>query len=498
MKVFLLHGDRDGAPDASPPPNRHDLTQDLELDTLFDAMAAEDEFLRDIVPRVVFASLSEPEEIRYRQQVLADCVANPAVVRDLYAIAVDARRVERKVWFGILSRESPEHILHRSVKILEYLVENLRQLRQIAAEHAGAFDSPGFRRFFAMLQEELDDDYFALVGNHLKELEFPHGVLMSAELGAGNRGVRYGLHRVPHRGWLERIAGSSPPSYGFTVPARDEAGARALGDLQDQGLNVVANALAQSADHVKSFFHVLRAELAFYLGCLNLHERLSAKGAPCCFPEPRPGTDVALTARGLYDVCLALRSREPVAGNDVDADGASLVLITGANQGGKSTFLRSCGTAQLMLQAGMFAPAGSLRADVCTGLFTHFKREEDDTMTKGKLDEELARMSEIADRIRPGGQLLCNESFASTNEAEGSELARRVIRALTESGVKVLFVTHLYDLGRSLHEQHRDDMLFLRAERGQTYRLAEGEPLPTSYGADSYRRVFAPATGSDG
>ena len=125
-------------------------------------------------------------------------------------------------------------------------------------------------------------------------------------------------------------------------------------------------------------------------------------------------------SRGLYDACLSLSTEVRTVGNDVDADGKRLIMITGANQGGKSTFLRSVGLAQLMMQAGMFVAAESFTASVSAGVFTHFKREEDTAMDKGKLDEELARMSVIADQIGPGSLLLCNESFASTNERDGS------------------------------------------------------------------------------
>ncbi|MGH2931200.1 MAG: MutS-related protein, partial [Solirubrobacteraceae bacterium] len=107
---------------------------------------------------------------------------------------------------------------------------------------------------------------------------------------------------------------------------------------------------------------------------------------------------------------------------------------------------------------------------------------------------ELRRMSAIADRIAPRSMLLCNESFASTNEREGSEIARQVVRAMVDEGVRVLFVTHMFDLADGLHRQPLEGSLFLRAQRGaegqRTYKLIEGEPLPTSYGEDSYRRVF--------
>ena len=193
-------------------------------------------------------------------------------------------------------------------------------------------------------------------------------------------------------------------------------------------------------------------------------------------------------------MCLRLTTPEPVVGNDLDADDKSLVMITGANQGGKSTFLRSIGLAQLMTQAGMFVGADSLRVNVCDAVFTHYKREEDEMMESGKLDEELARMGQIADHITSNCLLLCNESFAATNEREGSEIARQVVRALLEAGVKVLFVTHMFDLASSFHRQGLDSALFLRAERrtdgARPFKISEGEPLPTSYGEDSYRKIF--------
>ena len=106
---------------------------------------------------------------------------------------------------------------------------------------------------------------------------------------------------------------------------------------------------------------MLRIELAFYLGCLNLRERLDVKGEPACFPVPLPAGQLTLAAEGIYDVCLTLHLPDRVAGNDVNADGKSLVMITGANQGGKSTLLRSLGLAHLMMQAAC-SPARSRSA----------------------------------------------------------------------------------------------------------------------------------------
>jgi len=264
----------------------------------------------------------------------------------------------------------------------------------------------------------------------------------------------------------------------------------------------VANAAAQSADHMLSFFVMLRAELAFYLGCVNLHHQLALKRVPVCFPVPAPPAARKHSCVGLRDVCLALTTDSGVVGNDLGADGKKLFIITGANQGGKSTFLRGVGLAQLMMQCGMFVAAESFTADICRGLFTHYKREEDTTMTSGKFDEELKRMSAIADALTPDSILLFNESFAATNEREGSEIARQIVRALLETRVKIFFVTHMYEFAHNLDGDKTDGVLFLRAERQadgtRTFKLLPGEPLPTSFGVDLYREIFDGAAKSVG
>jgi DNA mismatch repair ATPase MutS len=491
MKAFLMHADRDFDLAADLPAQEQALTQDLELATLLGAMAAGDRLIYEVATRALLLSLRDPEAIAYRQRLMAECLDHPAIVRDLYGLAGEALKAEKSVW-GSPLRDSPRSILGSSVQKMELFVEFLRRLRQTADEHGAKFHSEGFVRFFAMLREELDEPYFELIENHLKALKFKAGMLMSARLTTGNKGTGYTLHRQRAQSLLERMFDRS--GYSFTIPDRDENGFRALSALEERGVNLVADALARAVEHVHSFFTMLRVEIGFYLGCVNLAERLADLGEHTAFPVPVAPGVLALAADGLYDVCLRLTTSEAVVGNDVEADQKSLVMITGANQGGKSTFLRSVGLAQLMTQAGMFVGARSLRVNTCDGVFTHYKREEDEALESGKLDEELARMSEIADRITPNCLLLCNESFAATNEREGSEIARQVLAALLETGVKVLFVTHMFDLANGFHRRDLDSALFLRAQRGsdgaRPFKISEGEPLPTSYGEDSYRKVF--------
>jgi hypothetical protein len=497
MKVYLLYRDRDFDFGADLPAGHQDLIGDLELTTLLQAMAAGDKFLFQVTTKVLLACVQDPDAIRYRQGVLADCLAQPDVIREMYAVAVGVLEDKRRLWGYGGNYQSASSNLSGAVAYLEAYVARLRQLRRTADDHAGKFRSDGLRTLFATLQRELDDEYFQQISDHLKQLRFRAGVLISAELDRDNSGTGLVL-RAPadtRRRWTERLGIGPRTTYSFTLAPRDEAGGQILEDLTSRGINLVANAAAQSADHIGSYFTMLRAELGFYVSCLNLADRLEAKGVPVTVPDPAPPSPPVLSCTDLRDACLELQSQSPVVGNDVQADGKSLVIITGANSGGKSTFMRSVGVAQLMMQCGLFVTAEAYRADVATGIFTHFIREEDAGMTSGRLDDELRRMSATADHIRPHCLMLFNESFAGTNEREGSEIGYQVVRALLEADIKVFFVTHRFDFAERFRRHQARSTLFLRAERQpdgrRNYKLAVKDPLPTSFGEDLYYRLGA-------
>jgi MutS domain V len=501
MKAHLIYENQDLDLERELPWQASALEQDLDLGTILEVMASGDPFLREVAKRTLLNGLTDPEQIRYRQDVLSDLLRKPEVTRELYALANDALESKKEARF-FLFHDSPETQLSKSLRMLDLLLVVIRRLRTLADREQESFRSIGLRTLVAAVQAELDDAYLAGVEQSLQELRFKRGPLISAQLDRGNRGSGYALRKPLDRSLLDRLVPGGPKRYSFSVPSRDENGLRALGELRNRGLVRAAEAVGQATDRILSFFTRLRAEAGFYVACLNLHERLRDQGEPTCFPTALPWEEAAFTARGIYDPALALHHDSHLVGNDIDANQMKLVLITGANQGGKSTFLRSVGTAQLMLQAGMFVAAAELSASVGNGLFTHFSREEDASMTHGKFDEELSRMSEIAEAVAPGCLVLCNESFSSTNESEGSEIALQLVSAFADSGIRTFYVSHLYDLARSFEQQERGDVLFLRAERGEDgsrpFKLREAPPLPTSFGADSYRRIFGKELGHFG
>jgi len=495
MKTFLMYPNGDSDAASSSKKQSIQFAQDLELNILFNTAAAGDRYLYDVMAAACAGAwANDMATIRYRQEILKDCLANPAIVRQFYAIAIEPFGYKRS-WDFSLYGSNASAMVASGVRTLQSCLEVLRRLRNTCSANANRFTSQGFRQFFNTLERDLDDAYLEAAGTDLNNLTFRKGVLLSAQVGDGGKGVRTMLRKPQPRdlSWVQAVLTPGGQSYTLQLAPRDDAGAQAFSELQNRGLSLISDTVYQSAEHVLGFLKALRSELAFYIGCINLKEQLARIGETITFPEPSEH-QCSFRCRNLRDVCLALTMERSVVGNDVDANDKPLVIITGANRGGKSTFLRSVGLAQMMLQCGLFVTADEFTSSLHTGLFTHYKREEDRNMRSGKFDEELVRMSGIADHIRCHALGLFNESFAATNEREGSEIARQIVTALLDNEVTVFFVSHMYEFARSFLEDDR--VLFLRADRDEdgrrSFRLQEALPLSKSFGADLYERIFAP------
>lgn len=488
MKANLMFKEKDFDVKAEPCFGYEYLTTDLELKRIIEVMSQGDK----VVFSACSAALSHPllsiDEICYRQEILKDALSNSNTVRRLYEITTETFKRKNSSWCWLSTRQYLSSTFSNAVELLKIYTDMLMQLRMVADKSISGFCSEGFVNLLTMFQRELSDDYFAEVQGHLNELKDGNGVLVSATIGRYLQGVSYVLRRKNQKGfWHHWLFAPS-----FTIADRDDAGAKDLGNRRERAINDTANALAQAAEHLESFFRVLQNELAFYAGCINLYEKLNSLGMPACFPQILPFERRDRAWRELYDVSLALIKNTAVGGNELQVKDKRLYIITGANQGGKSTFLRSLGQAQLMLQCGMFVGAESFMAPIRKGVFSHFKKEEDRTMKSGKLDEELSRMNSIADHLQNGSLMLFNESFAATNEREGSEICRQITQALIENGVEVFSVTHLYTYAVAFLNDCETQ--YLRAERlengERTFKVVQGKPLLTAFGEDLYKKIF--------
>ncbi|MBS4100064.1 MutS-related protein [Tsukamurella paurometabola] len=492
MRTRLLHRDRDLHDPPPAPPRAEELRRNLGVDRLLAVMAGGDDTLYRVAEAVLLGDVASAEDIRYRHDVLRDCLAHPEAVDDLRRIAADTVERERHNYFGLFTRATPDKVLYRSLDVLDMFVDAFAELRAACDRWRGGFTSAGFEAFFACVAAELDDEYLATVRAHLKELRFAKGELISMRLGAGAHGAGHVLRRPDRTGWRRLRGGAG----GIDLDLDDPAAAEALTTLAGRGIRTAADAVAQAAEHVAAYFRTVADELGFYRAVMNLLAALDERGAAWCLPEP---STRGLVCHGIYHPVLALDTRETLVGNDIDAGDATVTMITGANHGGKTTLLRSLGTAQLMARCGMPVAARDYRGPIHPQVYTHFGGEErDGGDTAGRLEEELSRMSAIADVIRPGALLLCNESLASTNEREGAALAREIVETMRDCGITVVYVTHMYELARGLADADDSRHTFLRAERldsgDRTFRMLPGPPLPTSHGDDLFRRIFGTPT----
>ncbi|MBF5002212.1 DNA mismatch repair protein, partial [Nocardia sp. BSTN01] len=401
-------------------------------------------------------------------------------VHDLAAAATSVRR-----WTSTAGRRANGTLVLALPPFTEQL-ELLRGLRTLLERDGDRVTATGWTDLIATTTQ-FDDTYLQAVRDELSVLRFDHGVEFDAGLGTANKITDVVVHRPPPA--RRTRFGTSRGASVFDAIADGDATSDPVMQLKDHALAELADVVAAAADELHAFFLRLRDETAFYLGCLILRDHLDRTAIPYCLPRPHPSGTTRLHCRGLRDITLALGpAPATVAGSDLAADGRSLLIVTGANNGGKSTFLRSIGAAQLMMQAGMFVLAEEFAADVRDGVFTHVVGDEDHTLSYGKLADELVRMNAVVDRIGPHGMLLCNEAFASTGERDAGRIAGPLLRALTEAGVKVVFVTHLHDYARTRHADAHPGDLFLRAERRadgtRTHRIVPGPPEPGGHGYD--------------
>jgi len=195
----------------------------------------------------------------------------------------------------------------------------------------------------------------------------------------------------------------------------------------------------------------LMPEFEFLVRGTQLLKLLKAKGYSLVAPEIRPMQERAFAATALYNPCVALKIDEEIVPNDVIFDeNATIYVLTGPNRGGKSVITCAIGLAQVMMQLGMYVPAESAKISPVDGIYTHFPTGAEDTIDKGRLGEECARLGEIFDYVTPNSLVLLDESLSSTGSYEASYIAAEVLGGLAHVGCRCLFSTHLHELAADI------------------------------------------------
>jgi DNA mismatch repair protein MutS len=193
----------------------------------------------------------------------------------------------------------------------------------------------------------------------------------------------------------------------------------------------------------------------FYLAYIELIRRLKAAGLSFCYPHVSARSkDIA--AEETFDLALANKivpAGGTVVCNDFSLEGPERVfVVTGPNNGGKTTFARMFGQLPFLASLGLPVPGKSARLFLPDRIYTHFEREEDIETLRGKFEDELVRVHEILEHATSRSVLVMNESFNSTTLSDalfvGTEVMRRVLD-LGPIGVYVTFVDEIASLSEA-------------------------------------------------
>ncbi|KNY28870.1 MutS-related protein [Pseudobacteroides cellulosolvens] len=199
----------------------------------------------------------------------------------------------------------------------------------------------------------------------------------------------------------------------------------------------------------------LKFELEFYLRFSELVWSMENRGLKLCKPRIHMSQSGNASVLELYDLSLALQMKdsgrmnlsEAIVANDLSFDeNGRIFVVTGPNKGGKTTYIRSVGIAQALFQAGCYVPAHNAEMNVVDAIHTHFPQEEVLGLQKGRLGEEIQRISQILDNSTHQSLILLNETFSSTRRVDGYYLGRDVLKLLMKKGCLGIYVTHFTEL----------------------------------------------------
>ncbi len=473
---------------------------------------------------------TDPAVITYRNQTFTDLLSNPTLTETLQKLVpvlqdiTELRRLEADNGEG----DTASYL--SSMTEIELYITCVDILHKGMTAVRGNLKGTAFRRLCDCVIELAESDYYRELNEKLTELtrrvreirSVTIGVNLDAQLRPAQAGV-LSINARPFQSGevLDKILRLNFKEDEYTCIAslvpfgkkQTENQKTALTLAFNSAINDVYRSSLRSWKKIVQMYVLentdfllgLMPEIEFVVKGTQLQRRLLDRGCPLIAPDLRPMEERVFRATELYNpaVALKLAADEEVVPNDIYFDrtpeNAMIYVLTGPNRGGKSVITCAIGLCQAMLQLGMFIPAKACELSPVDGIFTHFPTGADDTIDKGRLGEECARLGEIFDAVTPHSLVLLDESLSSTGSYEASYIAAEVLAALAQAGCRCLFSTHLHELAAEIDQLNADaaqsggvriDTLVagIMGEGKRSFRIVRAKPDGKSYARDIAER----------
>jgi hypothetical protein len=217
----------------------------------------------------------------------------------------------------------------------------------------------------------------------------------------------------------------------------------------------LAGYCTRHANYLDEVIKTFDRQAQFYLAYIEHMAWLAEAGLKFCYPAVAQDKGLIYNRDG-FDLALAnklVREQSVVVCNDLELRGDERILvITGPNQGGKTTYARTFGQLHYLARLGCPVPGTAAQLYLCDEIFTHFERNERVGTLRGKLEDDLVRIRMILDRATPNSLVIANEAFTSTTVADALYLSTQVLSRLSGRGLVCAWVTFLDEL-TSLNEK---------------------------------------------
>ena len=506
-----------------------DLEVDLMLASLTDQNVSQNQ-LRNVLAQVC----TDPAVIKYRQDILDDIWRNPSFNDRLTALWPDINALHAYQSSTDRARSALQDVTWRLGE-LEQLVTCVTGLHDHFVELGDLIHARGWKALRERINHLVQDPSYQSLVRELPEMlqtirtkasvtigvnldhrlrpvaatllsvndqSFTASSFMDRLLGRQGETIQKGLgplHTVPSIDASRSVFGldGTPQDINpLMVPLFND-----LAKILETVCRPIARTLRQYVTLQSGFLAALSGDIAFYLAAVRLMTRLQHHGLPLCRPEIAPIETRVCELYDAYNLNLALHlmphadAKEQLIPNDIHMDDNGRILIlTGPNQGGKTTYTQMVGLCHILAQAGLWVPATQARLSPVDSIYTHYPLEETLETATGRFGDEAQRLSQIFKCATRHSLMLFNESLASTSAGESVYIAQDIVRILRRMGVRAVFATHLHELAADIdrlncHSVGDSKIVSLVASRIDTgedstkrsYKIAPGQPMGRSY-----------------